>query len=108
MAQKVNINIDQGATFNVSYDVNDSFGEALDFSGYTVESEIRKTYSSLSSVAFDASIYSNGFISLYMSSNITEDLSSGRYVYDVKVTDPYGIKTRVVEGIVTVSPAVTK
>jgi hypothetical protein len=35
-------------------------------------------------------------------------MASGRYVYDVEVTDASGVVSRVFEGLVTVSPNVTK
>lgn len=35
-------------------------------------------------------------------------LSPGRYLYDLLITAPGGTKTRVVEGIVTVTPGVTQ
>ena len=43
-----------------------------------------------------------------MNAETTSMLFSGRYVYDVLVTDPSGQATRVVEGQVTVSAAVSR
>jgi hypothetical protein len=38
----------------------------------------------------------------------TSNLTPGRYVYDLLITSGPGIKTRVVEGIITVLPSVTR
>ena len=38
----------------------------------------------------------------------TANVTPGRYVYDVKITSPASVVTRVVEGIVTVLPSVTR
>jgi hypothetical protein len=35
-------------------------------------------------------------------------MSPGRYLYDVVITSPTSIKTRVVEGIVVILPGVTQ
>jgi hypothetical protein len=50
----------------------------------------------------------NGEITLSVSAANTSVLTPGRYVYDVKITSPDDIVTRVVEGIVTVLPSVTR
>jgi hypothetical protein len=41
-----------------------------------------------------------------MDANVTANIISGRYVYDVDITDGTSI-SRIVEGLVYVSPAVT-
>ena len=38
----------------------------------------------------------------------TANLTPGRYVYDLLITSPTNVKTRVVEGIATVLPSVTR
>jgi hypothetical protein len=38
----------------------------------------------------------------------TANLTPGRYVYDLLLTSGAGVKTRVIEGIVTVMPSVTR
>jgi hypothetical protein len=38
----------------------------------------------------------------------TANVLSGRYVYDVKTTDPNGVVNRVLEGIINMSPSVTR
>jgi hypothetical protein len=43
-----------------------------------------------------------------MTSANTSNLTPGRYVYDVIITSSANVVTRVVEGIVTVLPSVTR
>jgi hypothetical protein len=43
-----------------------------------------------------------------MSSNTTTQITAGRYLYDLEVTDMNGIRSRLVEGIVTVTPEITR
>jgi hypothetical protein len=107
MATKANITIDQGTTFNTSVSLTDSYGNPLDLSGYTANSQVRKWYTSSTSVNFGVTLDS-GNIFLTMNSATTANLTPGRYVYDVLLTDTHNSVTRVVEGIVTVTPRVSK
>jgi hypothetical protein len=43
-----------------------------------------------------------------MSSTTTAGIEQGRYLYDVVITSSAGTKTRVIEGLVTINPGVTK
>ena len=45
---------------------------------------------------------------LTLSSSATGSLTAGRYVYDVEITSDAAVVSRVVEGIVTVNPQVTR
>ena len=38
----------------------------------------------------------------------TSNIVAGRYVYDVEITSSANVTSRIVEGIVTVTPEVTK
>ena len=109
MAAKANIVVDQGATFNTSLNLTDDAGDPLDLTGYTASAQIRKWYSSLTAVNFDVSIPSptNGTIYLNLDAPVTANLVAGRYVYDVVVVAGTTV-TRVVEGILTVTPEVTQ
>lgn len=107
MAQKINITIDQGTTFNTSFIIADENDELIDFTGYTANSQMRKSYTSSTAYAFTVGLSSTGVVSLSMSSNTTNAITAGRYVYDVEV-ESAGIRSRIVEGIVTVTPQVTK
>lgn len=108
MAAKVNIVIDQGTTFNTTYTIHDANDDPIDFTGYTANSQMRKSYSSSNSFAFSVSLNSNGQVFLSMSANTTGSITAGRYVYDIEVEDISSVRSRLVEGIVTVTPQVTR
>ena len=71
---------------------------------------MRKNYSSSSSSNLTSFIVdaSNGVINLTMTAANTTNLIAGRMLYDVLVTSPTSVKTRVVEGIVTILPSITR
>jgi hypothetical protein len=109
MATKSNLVIDQGSTFSTDLSLTDENGDPLALSGYTANSQIRKWYTSSSPAAtFSTSINTEiGVITLSLTANQTSNLVSGRYVYDVELNDGAEV-SRIVEGIVTVTPQVTR
>ena len=110
MAAIANLYVDQGATFSTSVLVTNDDGTAFDLTGYTVAAQIRKSYSSSTAVDFTATVTdpsTAGQINLKLTATQTGTLEEGRYVYDVEVTSGVTV-TRVIEGLVTVSPQVTK
>lgn len=107
MAQKINIVMDQGTTFNTTFLIVDESDAAVDFTGYTANSQIRKTYTSSTAYPFTVGLSNNGVVTLSMSANVTNTITAGRYVYDVEV-ESAGIRSRIAEGIVTVTPQVTR
>lgn len=110
MAIKANLVIDQGTDFSATIDVTEADGETVfDLTGYTVAAQMRKNYASLSAVTFNASHNDSlGQITVALSSTLSADVEPGRYLYDVEMTSPLGEVTRVVEGIVTVTPGMTR
>lgn len=108
MAQKINIVIDQGTTFNTTFSIVDSNDDPIDFSTYTANSQMRKSYSSSNAYTFSVAMTSNGAVTLSMTANTTSSITAGRYVYDVEVQDVSGVRSRIVEGIATVTPQVTR
>lgn len=69
---------------------------------------MRKSYSSSTSFAFTVSLGNSGIISIGMNAATTSSITAGRYLYDLEVTDQNGVVSRLVEGIVTVTPQVTR
>jgi hypothetical protein len=110
MATVANIFIDQGADYSNIITVGSSSGAPLNLTGYSVASQIRKSFSSSISYNFTASIFSasEGKVRLQLSASGSGAIPPGRYLYDVEITSPSGTKTRVVEGIVTVNPEITQ
>lgn len=109
MASKANLVIDQGSTFSTDLTLSDENGDRLILNGYTANSQIRRWYTSTNaSATFTTSInVESAVITLTLTANQTSNLVSGRYVYDVEITDGAEV-SRIVEGIVTVTPQVTR
>jgi hypothetical protein len=108
MATKANIVIDQNASFNTEITLTDESGNALDLVGYTAKSQIKRWYTSTTNAAEFTVNLNSGAILLSLPAESTANLVYGRYVYDVTLTDNANNVTRVVEGIVTVTPGVSK
>ena len=111
MATISNLFIDQGADFTTTVTINDSSNVALDLTGYTATAMLRKSYKSTTSTSFTLAFVdprTNGEITLSLTDVQTAALSEGRYVYDLLITESGGDKTRVVEGIATIKPSVTR
>ena len=102
--------IEQGSTFSSLLNVEDSNGDAINLYAYSANSQMRKSYYSSSYTVITSTVTgtSNGEITLSMTAANTSSLTPGRYVYDVIITSPTNAVTRVVEGIVTVLPSVTR
>jgi hypothetical protein len=108
MAIKANLTIDQGTDYSTSITLTDDEDNIVSLVGYTANAQIRKTYSSSNSVSFSTEITeAQGVITLSLTDAQTANITPGRYVYDVILTTG-SMTTRIVEGIVTVTPRVTR
>ena len=90
--------------------VNGSDGSPTNLTSYTAAAQLRKSYYSTTANNFTVTVSNaaNGELTMAMSAANTANLTPGRYVYDLLITSPTSIKTRVVEGIVTLLPSVTR
>lgn len=109
MAIKANLVIDQGTDFSATVDVIDTDGDAFDLTNYTAAAQMRKNYASSAATTFTCENNgAAGQIFLALASSITVGLEPGRYLYDIEITSTSNTITRVVEGIVTVTPGMTR
>ena len=111
MAAKANLLIDQGTDFSTTLTVTADDGTVTDLTGYIANGHIRKHYTSTTAVLFDCTFGSprtDGQLTISLGRSVTEDMEAGRYVYDVELTSNANTRSRLVEGVVTVSPQVTK
>lgn len=99
-----NLYVEQGATYNKTFTIE----ELLGLSG-SATGQIRKSYTSSNVTANITTTLdsSNGKITLGLAATDTANIAHGRYVYDVIVTENNTI-TRIMEGILDVSPSVTR
>lgn len=110
MAITYNLYVDQGSTFTVSINLTESDNSAKNLTSHSARSQLRRSYYSVSNTQFSANISdaANGVITLSLTDGQTANLKAGRYVYDVELISPANIVTRIIEGIVVVSPEATK
>jgi hypothetical protein len=104
-----NIVIEQGYSFDTSFQLEDTrTNEPLILTNASIESRLKKTYTSSSSVSFASTVTSpeQGTISISLTANQTVLLKPGRYVYDVKIFND-GREYKAVEGAALVRPGVT-
>lgn len=107
MALKANMVIDQGTTFSTMIEILDENDDPVNVANYSARGQIRKHYSSTNSVNFSTSL-SNGSLVVSLTASQTANIVSGRYVYDIELVDPANTVARILEGIVTVTPEVTR
>lgn len=111
MATSINYDMDQGANFSFNVVVKDSNGNPTNIStGYTAHSQMRKFYSSSAYVGLDASITgTTGNIKVSLSATGTAAIKDGTWFYDVELHSNNGLTVeRIVQGMITVYPEVTK
>jgi hypothetical protein len=105
------LTVDQGTTFETSIDLVGDDGASINIAGYSFLGQIRKSYYSANATAnLTLTVLSNTSGNLIMSLDAatTANIKAGRYLYDVKMTDTSNVTTRVVEGVITVTPQVSR
>lgn len=110
MATIGNLYIDAGSTFSAIITVTDTTGAPVDLTPYTPASQMRKSYGSLTAYEFTATVYDaeSGKIRIAMTSAQTSQIKPGRYLYDVEISTEDETTIRVAEGIVIVTPEITR
>lgn len=108
----IELYIDQGTTFrNVINLADDLTNAPINVAGYTVECQMRRSYYSQNAsgnIACTLGTVANGEIIMSMTPANTANLKVGRHLFDIKTTDSLGVVNRVLEGIIHVTPQVTR
>lgn len=112
MAGYSNIYLNQGETFTSQLTLTDSNGNAYNLTGFNIASSAKRSYySANTTINFVVSVIdaNNGIIQLSANSATTENVQTigQNLVYDVLIKDASNNVTRVLEGLVYVSPSVT-
>ena len=110
LAAVTNLVVYQGSDFQNTFFVSDDNGAQFDLTGYTGECKIKKHYSSTAFTSMQVNINppeDAGSVTLTLTNAVTAGMAPGRYVYDVVLTSNVNIKSRVLEGILTVVEGVT-
>jgi hypothetical protein len=104
--------IDQGATFNeVILLTDDTTNTPINVLGYIVTSQIRRSYNSANAsgnITCTITNAANGEITLSMTSANTANMKAGRFFFDVKTLDVSDVTTRILEGLITITPSITR
>jgi hypothetical protein len=105
-----NLYLEQGSTFSTTITLDDVYLNAYNLVGYTASSQMRRSYYSANvSATFSTVINtSTGQITLNLNAPTTANLAPGRYVYDTIITSASQQVIRILEGIIDVSPGVTR
>jgi len=110
MAVTAYLDIDQGSDFTAEFQLENDNGTLMNLTGFTVYSQFRKSYRSSTGYSFTTQVTNptQGKLTLSLLGNASSAIKPGRYLYDVEVISSGGLKTRVVEGILTINPEITK
>jgi len=104
----INSGYDFSQTFTLEETESNSF---LNLTDYQVDSQMRKWSGSSTAITFTTFIEfppTSGRLNIYLSADETKNIKPGRYVYDVLITDSFGQKNKVIEGMVLVREGVTR
>jgi hypothetical protein len=109
MSTKINLDVQNGTDFYRIMTVVDNNKNIIDLSTYTIEGQIRKSYSETDYVSFDIIKIDPviGKISIGLTNQVTNTLTASKYVYDIEITSATGVKYRIAEGLITTSLNVT-
>jgi hypothetical protein len=103
--------VEQGEDFSADITLDSINGTPYDLSTYSVKSQLRTSYWSANAAAtFTSSISANGtgIITISLPHTITANLNSGKYVYDIFLTNnTSNTRSKVLEGTVYLDPSVT-
>lgn len=111
MAGKLNLVIDQGATYNKHFRMKDANGDAFDLSDYTMRAQIRKTYDGALQANFGTEISDapNGAFQIVLAASASAGITAGNYFYDVEIyTSGSADVKRLIEGELEIRPEATK
>lgn len=114
-AVKLDLYVQQGTDFTHVISLQNNDGSPLSIFGYTAQMQIRETLTSpsvlLELTTANGRIVNggaNGQLTLTLSNAITSALVWRSGVYDLELTSPGGIISRIIEGNVTVGLEVTR
>lgn len=104
--------IKQGAYYTSNIIIKDALTNAnINVAGYSVSGQLRRSYYSQNASAnlvCTIADGTNGRIQISLTSNVSSNLREGKYVYDVEAITTGNLTMRVQEGIIIVTPQVTR
>lgn len=106
-----NLIINAGSDFSQSFTLEGSDNSPLNLSGYSINAQMRKWSGSSTAITFESSIEipsTSGRILISLPFTDTVNIKPGRYIYDIVITDPFEVRSRVIEGMVLVREGATR
>jgi hypothetical protein len=115
MAQNYSFTIDQGADWYLNVAYKDSAGTAINLTGYTAAMQFRITTTSavaaisLTQASGITITGATGNLAIHATAAQTGALDdSAKYDYDLEITSPSGVVTRLIQGVASVSSQITR
>lgn len=112
MASYTELYMDQGATFFNTITLNDeTTNDYVNLSSYIVRSQMRRSYYSANAsanITCTVTDAANGEITMSLTALETANIKAGRYLFDVETVSTGNVVTRILEGIITVTPNITR
>lgn len=110
MSQKEDVTIDQGATFQLPFQVLQANGCPLDLGDFTLRGDLRHNFAdATASASFTVAVTSEseGEAAAQLGPTVTANLVAAKYLYDIEIVSG-SVVTRILSGFATVEPEVTK
>lgn len=113
MAEVFNFTIEQGTTWQAAWPITDGAGVAVDLTGYTVKAQVRENeYSTVKQFEWSTALGNISVAGSQVTLSVTPadslDWDWDHGVYDVVMTSPSGVTSRIAQGKLTVDRAVTR
>jgi hypothetical protein len=113
MSEYVELYMDQGADFSITIQINSEDNNlAQNLAGYVVTSSIRRSLISINATAnlvCTIPFANSGEVYIELDAGNTANIPAGTYFFDVKVNDTLaGLKSRLIEGVMFVTPSITR
>lgn len=114
MAVSYNVTIDQGATWYLNVEYDNPNGTPVNLTGYTAALQLRSLPESATAVLSLSTglgitiTGATGLVAISATATQTRAIDEGTYYYDLEITSPAGVVTRLVQGQAVVTPEVTR
>ena len=110
-ATKWNQDLNAGQDWYADINVLDVNGVARNITGFTFQSLIKRHYKSINSVPITVTVVNpvTGNITLALTAAQTALLKTGKFLYDIEMTHTAtGYVERIIQGVITIRPEITK
>jgi hypothetical protein len=114
VAVSYNVTIDQGATWYLNVEYDNPNGTPVNLTSYTAALQIRslpESATAVLSLSTGSGITitgATGLVAISATATQTRAIDEGTYYYDLEITSPAGVVTRLVQGQAVVTPEVTR